>query len=63
MVKIEVELPEKWVKMITANLEWEGKVPVDLSGYVRDAVRSWLQCDLENMSGEPLEEGKEPVEA
>ncbi|HNX17562.1 MAG TPA: hypothetical protein PKM50_04430 [Methanoregula sp.] len=52
-VKVEVELPEKWVKMISAIQEWEDK-PVDLGEFIRGAVKGDLRGVIESMDGSPV---------
>jgi hypothetical protein len=52
-VTVEVDLPEKWVKMISALQEWEDE-PIDLGVFVRDAVRVSLRADIEFMDTSPV---------
>jgi len=56
-VRVEVELPEKWVKMINAIGEWTDYQDGDLQGFVREAVKSSLRADLESMDFTPVADG------
>jgi hypothetical protein len=53
MVKVEAELPERWVTMISTIQEWNDE-PVDISGYIREGIRGILRADLETMNTDPL---------
>ena len=52
-IKLEVELPEKWVNMINAIEEWTGRGD-GLQGFIRIAVKSSLRADIESMDLRPV---------
>jgi len=52
-VKVEVELPEKWINMINAIEEWEGR-GAGLQGFIRASVKASLRADIESMDCRPV---------
>ncbi|AGB03026.1 hypothetical protein [Methanoregula formicica] len=58
MTKIEIDIPDDYVKFIEKWQRWNDK-PVNVAGYIQDSIKCLLEADYGWIYGKDLEKADE----